>query len=244
MKWQKRLRGKIRRWVYQGSSLLMEQAPGIYWGMVKGQINHTAAEWKDFNKEAAQLYREARLVQGVRELANLWKLARATTSVPGAMAELGVYQGGTAKLLARHAAGRALYLFDTFAGMPDPTAEVDWHLRGDFAQTSLESVRHYVLPHAKSLILVPGRFPESVEGCRQCREERFSFVHLDADLYESTLAGLQFFYPRLSPGGMLVSHDYNSRSCPGVKKAFTEFMQDKREAVIELWDSQCLIIKA
>ena len=55
--------------------------------------------------------------------------------------------------------------------------------------------------------------------------------------------GLQFFYPRLSLGGVLISHDYRAISCPGVRKAFDEFLVDKPEKAIPLWDTQCFFVK-
>ena len=68
-------------------------------------------------------------------------------------------------------------------------------------------------------------------------------MHLDADIYESTKTGLEFFYPRTVKGGMIISHDYRNRHCPGVKLAYEEFFADKPEPVVELWKTQCLVVK-
>ena len=72
-------------------------------------------------------------------------------------------------------------------------------------------------------------------------DEMFSLVHLDVDLYRSTLACLQFFYPRMVQGGVILSHDYTYGE--GVRRAFTEFFEDRRELVLELTNSQCIIVK-
>ena len=69
----------------------------------------------------------------------------------------------------------------------------------------------------------------------------FSFVHMDVDLYESTKSCLDFFYPRMSRGGVIISHDYLGSI--GVKTAFDEYFKDKPEPVLEVTDSQCLIVK-
>jgi len=66
-------------------------------------------------------------------------------------------------------------------------------------------------------------------------------VHLDADLYESTLAAFQLFYRRLSPGGIMLCHDYPSAS--GVVKALEESFRDKPDAVVELTGYQAMIVK-
>jgi len=72
---------------------------------------------------------------------------------------------------------------------------------------------------------------------------QFQFVHLDLDLYRSTLAGLEFFYPRLLPGGVIVSHDYGDLTVPGVRQAFDDFLRDKPERVAPLWLTQGLLVK-
>ena len=65
---------------------------------------------------------------------------------------------------------------------------------------------------------------------------------MDVDLYESTKAGLEFFYPRMSRGGIIMSHDYPSLN--GVLKAVTEFFADKPDPVIDIaGGEQCLIVK-
>jgi hypothetical protein len=66
-------------------------------------------------------------------------------------------------------------------------------------------------------------------------------VNLDVDTHESTKQCLEFFYPRLSPGGILISHDYIT--APGVKKAFDDFFLGKAEPVLETAGSQCLVVK-
>jgi O-methyltransferase len=69
---------------------------------------------------------------------------------------------------------------------------------------------------------------------------RFNLVDLDGDLYAGTLAGLEFFYPRMVPGGIIIAHDYST--LPGVARAFVEFLQEKPEAVIELPTTQAMIV--
>ena len=67
-------------------------------------------------------------------------------------------------------------------------------------------------------------------------------MHLDVDLYESTRAGLEFFYPRMTPGGIIISHDY--LSADGVNRAFQEIFASKPERPLELVSGyQCMIVK-
>lgn len=76
---------------------------------------------------------------------------------------------------------------------------------------------------------------------RRCILEWYSFCHFDVDLYEGTLACLRYFYDRMLPGGIMLSHDYGLLA--GVEAAFTEFFADKPERVIELPTTQCMVVK-
>jgi len=69
------------------------------------------------------------------------------------------------------------------------------------------------------------------------------FVHLDADLYDPTLSGLRFFYPRLSKRGILLVHDYNA--WPGARRAVDEFFSALPELPIPMPDKSgsALIVK-
>jgi hypothetical protein len=84
-----------------------------------------------------------------------------------------------------------------------------------------------------------GLFPVSAVELESDR--RFAMVHIDVDLYQSTLDCLKFFYPRLTPGGILLSHDYSVLE--GVRQAFGEFLADKPERLVELPTTQCALIK-
>lgn len=162
-------------------------------------------------------------------------------SIEGQFAELGVYKGGTAKMLSAIAAetGKNVHLFDTFSGMPQTDKVHDKHQEGDFADTSLESVQAYLTENVNARFH-PGWFPESTAGVE---DETFCFVHVDADIYQSTKDACAYFYPRLTLGGMMIFHDYAAKSCPGMRRAVHEYFDDKSEKPLFLPPNQCLIIK-
>jgi O-methyltransferase len=166
----------------------------------------------------------------------LYSLARAQKGLSGAMAELGVFQGSSAQIICEAKADRALHLFDTFSGLPQPgEVEKRFLKRGQFS-ASLPAVQGLLEGYA-NVSFHGGIFPHSAKGLDGVR---FSLVHLDGDLYSSTLAGLEFFFPRMVPGGIIIAHDYST--LPGVEQAFTEFLADRPEAVIELPTTQAMIV--
>ena len=176
---------------------------------------------------AADLARLYALVLNVRAVLD--------AAVPGDLAELGVYRGNSAAVLAHYAraAGRELLLFDTFAGFDRRDFDgVDKKRIIEFDDTSLDAVRGFVGTDRTHFF--PGRFPESVPTGLETA--RFSVVHLDCDLYAPIKAGMEFFFPRLSPGGLMIVHDYANPGWQGVKQAVDEVLAGRPERPILLPD--------
>lgn len=167
--------------------------------------------------------------------------------IPGALAELGVYRGLTARLIHHYAPERPLHLFDTFEGFTargtDKEREITGHKApaDQFSDTSLSQVQLFIRQQNDNVCFHPGFFPDSIPAALHC--ETFAFAHLDADLYEPILEGLKFFYPRLPQRGILLVHDYNSWA--GARKAVEDFLRDKPEMAILMPDKSgsALIVK-
>ena len=147
-------------------------------------------------------------------------LCRRLGSVPGAAAELGVYRGGFARCISALLPERRLYLFDTFEGFDESEAEGEGKGFVEAHRGASEERVLSLLPHPEKAILRPGLFPATAAGLEG---ERFCLVSLDADLEESTLAGLRFFVPRLSPGGYLLLHDWDTPRLSGVARALERY---------------------
>lgn len=158
----------------------------------------------------------------------------------GELAECGVYRGGTAYLLAQLAAKhkRVLNLFDTFEGMPETDPEKDRHVKGDFADASLDDVRQY-LSAETNVEYFPGLIPGTLDSVA---DRKFCFIHIDLDIYSAIRHATEFFYERLNSGGVIVYDDYGYPSCPGARAAVDEFYSDKRETPIVI-GPQCVVRK-
>jgi O-methyltransferase len=116
----------------------------------------------------------------------LYQCARNSAWIAGDIAEIGVFRGGTAKLLAKTTApaGKTVHLFDTFAGMPSVDSSADLHQAGDFANTSIEAVQAY-LHDCSNVRLYKGFFPSTAQPVEQ---RSFALVHIDVDIYTSVLS--------------------------------------------------------
>jgi len=189
------------------------------------------------NREQRSLIRAVRpyTLLGVGRLRSLWRLANLVVheGMPGTFVECGSYNGGSGALLAYVASryGRATWLFDSFEGLPPPSAH-DITFSGDRGDTgdfkgSKDKVRQVlrevgVSPSAVQI--VPGWFqdtlPSSATG-------PVALLHIDADWYQSTRTVLEALYDRVVAGGVVVLDDY--AFWQGHKRAVDEFLVERGE---------------
>ena len=171
----------------------------------------------------------------------LASLVTQAAQLPGEVWECGVYQGGTAMLLASRisATGRTLRLFDTFEGMPETDPIRDLHKAGEFRETSIEAVQSRVMGDHVHFHkgLIPGTF-------RGLEQTRIAFAHVDVDIYGSIRACCEFIFPRLCVGGFMVIDDYGAPSCPGTRAAIDEFFQGQPSIPLALPTEQAIVFKS
>lgn len=228
----------------------------LYHKIVVGQIPDAVnyfphySPWLDpkFAREIEPLKKYTQLT--AEKMYILQFFLRHTMDLSGDVAELGVWKGGSAKLIRdilrnESKIAKNLYLFDSFEGMKSINQVNDKHDIGDFSDTSVNEVKK-LLSLAESegdiglVAIKPGWIPGTFEGLENIQ---FSFIHIDLDLYESIKDALEFMYPRLVTGGAIIFDDYGYASCPGARKAVDEFVSKVGENVLALRSGQAVLIK-
>jgi O-methyltransferase len=162
--------------------------------------------------------------------------------IPGDFAEVGVYKGESALLIHAMDPEREIHLFDTFDGFPSSdlegeTGEAATYTTENFADVNMDTFISRFVKKEK-IHIYKGYFPETAEAIRNCR---FALVSLDADLYKPTKAALEFFYPRLSPGGVIFVHDHNYK-WPGIIRSVDEFIRTIPENPVFMTDSEGTVV--
>ena len=180
----------------------------------------------------------------------LYHLLRQVDVRKGHVAECGCFRGLSAYQIASYLKEsnfpNKFYLFDSFEGLSkfneqDIPSEVVYDIekkRKQFA-CSLEAVKQNLkdfsfIEYKKGWI--PDRFKE-------VQSERFSFIHIDVDLYQPILDSIQFFYPLLIKGGIMVFDDYGCLAFPGAKRAVDKFMDDKEDFFLSLPSGEAFLVK-
>ncbi|GHT49324.1 hypothetical protein FACS1894102_3860 [Spirochaetia bacterium] len=157
-------------------------------------------------------------------------------NLQGCVAELGVFKGDFAKKINEAFPDKKLYLFDTFAGFDERDVKTELKLgykitsTGDFSGTTEEVVLKK-MKYRENCIVKKGWFPQTAAGV----DETFSFVSIDADLFEPIYEGLKFFYPRLEKKGYIFVHDYNGATY-GAKEAVRKYCEEFNVPYIPISD--------
>lgn len=169
------------------------------------------------------------------------QLLKMTMHLDGDVAECGTYNGASAYLMcqAHRDSGRIIHLFDSFEGLSAPEChDGDYWERGALAMP--ESVLKESLQGFENYRAYKGWIPDRFSDVENLN---FSFIHIDVDLYQPTLASLEFFYDRLDTGGVILMDDYGFKSCPGARLAADDFFSNKPEQVMMLPTGQAFVVK-
>jgi len=174
----------------------------------------------------------------------LKQLLRLTSSVPGDTVECGVYLGASSYLIcksneASENYNRYHFIFDSFEGLSIPSENDGQHWNEGDLSASIEEVKRYLSDFSNVEFLkgwIPSRFTELAD-------HTFSFVHIDVDLFQPTLDSMEFFYPRMNTGGIILCDDYGFSTCTGATKAIDGYLEDKSEKMISLCSGGGFIIK-
>ena len=155
-------------------------------------------------------------------------LIQRVANVPGAFAEIGVFYGVSFVPMAVNHLHRTCYAVDSFEGMAEPGA----HDGNRYRKGSLNSHGSDFLRGASPNIKVhQGWVPEVLATIPA--HEQFAFVHVDLDHYLPTLAAMRWAWQRLSPGGLLVTHDWFPDRNEMASLAIKEFVAENNITVVE-----------
>lgn len=172
------------------------------------------------------------ILQNPEHIIEIIKCCKQTYNIPGDVAEVGVYEGGSAEIIINNInQSKKIFLCDTFSGLLD-CENIDTknsHIKNGLYKSSIDSIGLKFYEN-KNVHIVPGLFPES--ATKNMIENYYSLVHIDVDTYLSTINCLQFFYPKINFGGQIIVHDY--AILDGVTKAIHHFLDS---GVVE----ECLI---
>ena len=212
------------------------------------------------------LYKEALRRAGVKSTDNFLKQSRFFSlqqmvgfvldkKIAGDFAECGCWKGHSSYIVAKILKDKRFpgffHIFDSFEGGLSDKGVDDANQRFRQSASDIEREKKFFSSTEKDVrkVLAGFDFVRIYKGWipdrfSEIEDRKFAFVHVDVDLYQPTFDSLQFFYSRLSPGGVVVINDYGYTQFPGVKKAVDRFLsENKYNMFYELPIGSCFVIR-
>ncbi len=178
----------------------------------------------------------------------LWQLVEQSSKLEkGCLIEIGVWRGGTGALIAKKAKScginNKIYLCDTFTGVVKASQKDPSYFNGEHADTSKKLVEDLVFNKLdlKNVQLLQGIFPDDTG--KEVENESFRFCHIDVDVYQSAKDIVEWIWPKMISGGIIVFDDYGFESCKGIATYVHELQKYKGNIVLHNLNGHAVVIK-
>lgn len=178
----------------------------------------------------------------------LWQLVEQSAKWQcGSILEIGVWRGGTGALIAKKAKecgiSERVYLCDTFTGVVKAGPEDSRYIGGEHHDTSRQTVEELIFKrlNLNNVTILEGIFPDQIG--KEIEDLKFSFCHIDVDVYQSAKDSVDWIWQRLVSGGIIVYDDYGFRNCDGITKYVEEQRLYKDRLVFHNLNGHAIVIK-
>jgi O-methyltransferase len=216
-----------------------------------GETIRPAANYMPWRDDAAFLEIYAAVVRNTMvdkyRLYELWTLVKQSQKLTGSLLEVGAWRGGSAGVIAASARANGItspfYVCDTFTGVVKTSEKDGTYRGGEHSDTSRAIVEELLFQkmHLENVKILEGIFPD--QTAKGIENDKFRFCHIDVDSYESARDVLNWVWPRLVVGGIVVYDDYGFRSAVGVTRHVEEQLAlDDRIGIYNL-NGHAVVIK-
>ena len=167
-----------------------------------------------------------------------YKLFEKTLQIEGDIIECGVFKGASFSRFAmfrqvHDLEEKKLIGFDTFGDFPETEYEKDKELREKFIEgagnksISCQQLMDVLLNKQcdSNVSLIQGNIVKTVpEFVNSHQNLKISLLNIDVDIYEPTVTILEYLFPLLTTGGIMILDDY--KVFPGETNAVDEYFND------------------
>ena len=176
----------------------------------------------------------------------LWTLVGQCARLGGDILEVGVWRGGTGCLMAVQSklsgSKSKVWLADTFSGVVKASDKDPSYKGGEHADTSVDYVlKTKDLLGLDNIELLVGIFPE--DSGKPVEGTRFSLCHIDVDVYSSAADVLDWVWPRMLPGGVVVFDDYGTIETGGMTRLINERIGTPNSVIIHNLNGHAVMVK-
>ena len=177
----------------------------------------------------------------------LWCLIGETGKLDGDVLEVGVFRGATSGIMGTRIkqlnSKSTLFCCDTFEGVVKASVQDNYYVGGEHKDTSMNLVKDLLVQRLglENVVILKGVFPDETSG--SITSNTFRFCHIDVDTYQSAKDVLDWIWPKLSVGGMVVFNDYAYPRTKGVTRLVEERRQEQDGLVMHNLNGNGIIMK-
>ncbi|MEQ8580123.1 MAG: TylF/MycF/NovP-related O-methyltransferase [Marinoscillum sp.] len=156
-----------------------------------------------------------------------------TLDLDGDIVECGAYKGGTGLLLAMLlrdlSIHKKIHLFDSFEGLPAPHLTKDMGYKVGEFRSDYEQLKSLIDAFGLNgyITIHKGWFKDTIPQYTS-RENKICFLHIDCDLYQSTIDSFGNLIGYLDPKSIVVFDDFNDGS-GGERQAVLDILRDNKK---------------
>lgn len=179
----------------------------------------------------------------------LWNLVEQLKNLQGSIMEVGLWKGGTASVICKaenlYNNNTKIYLCDTFKGVVKATQDDNCYVGGEHAFDDEQHILNLVQSvgvGTDNIKILRGIFPDETQQ-HIPSNELFKFCHIDVDVYQGTKDIIEWIWPKMVVGGIVVSDDYGIEPIQGVTKAINHFMGDNDKRIMYNLNGHAVIVK-
>jgi len=154
----------------------------------------------------------------------------------GNFAECGVYAGMSMFFVADLCTNKFVGV-DSFEGVSEPGKYDSDYFKSKKLSIDISFAKTF-LKNFNNIDLYKGWIPEVFNIID---DKEYSYVNIDVDLYDPTKNSIEYFWPKIIKGGVLICDDYGSDKTPGARKAMNDFFGV--DNILELPTGQALVYK-
>ncbi len=199
-----------------------------------------------------EAYSAGKATQSWKESSIHWRVqvacwaASHAIKLEGDFVECGVNRGGLAiaTILFSDFASteKCYYLLDTYKGLAETHLSAPERSSGRYLNLYDECLDDVRSTFAKfsGVRIIPGTVPETLA---QVTTEKVAYLSIDMNCAMPELAAIEFFWPKLVAGGIVLLDDYGWQGHDEQKEALDRFAKSKNVLILSLPTGQGLLLK-
>ena len=170
-----------------------------------------------------------------------------TTNTENNFVECGVGDGMTTFFALKEISRRftnsnfKMYLYDSWDSMKEEDlAKSEITNIGRYSNLNVERTKKNLIDFQNNLIYNVGYIPDSFSASSP---DKIIYLHIDLNSTKPTIDALNFFFPRLLEGGIIIFDDYGNTGYPDTKKQIDEFFKNKPGVLMKSPTGQAIFFR-